>query len=83
MEIQIRISSEHEYLCVLIFVCLSNTIIVKNENRQKHAKEAFIYNRETAHVEITIVGIRIIGLKPWRILSCYFYIIFKHNRQIL
>lgn len=35
MEIQIRIKSENEHFCVLMLVCLSNTIIVKSKNKQK------------------------------------------------
>lgn len=32
--------------------------------RHKHAIEAFIYNRQTAHDEISIADIRVIGLDP-------------------
>lgn len=65
MEIQIRIKSENEYFCVLIFVCLSDTIIVEKENETKTCKRSFYLqsNRQTARVEISVAGNGVIGLE--------------------
>lgn len=68
MEIQIRIKSGNEYFCVLMLVCLSNTIIVKSKNKTKTCKRSF----HIKHVEITNLGSRVIDLKPWKLRICNF-----------
>lgn len=41
------------------------------KTRNKRATEAFMYNQQTSHGEISIVSIRVIGLEPWSLIYLY------------
>lgn len=38
------------------------SVVYKEDTRYEHAKEAFIYIQQTAHIEISITCFRVVGL---------------------
>lgn len=57
----ICIKAGNEDFRKLLLVCLSESVLVVDQNfkkkRHKHATEAFIYNRQTSHDCMRVIGL--------------------------